>query len=158
MNLLPDIPNGLRLAVDTDPSTDFRAELGRLINQFHGETVPFHASRFTLRLEDQDSRLVGGLSGVMSWGWLFIDALWVHADCRGQGIGRVLMAHAESRAAAAGCHSAWLDTFQARGFYQAIGYSVFGTLGDYPASQTRSFLKKRLPDKVGDPDQTAPRA
>jgi ribosomal protein S18 acetylase RimI-like enzyme len=158
MNLLPNVLNGLRLALDTDPPAGFRAELGQLINRFHGEIVPFQASRFTLRLEDQGGRLVGGLSGVMSWGWLFIDALWVHSDRRGQGIGRVLMAHAESHAVAAGCHSAWLDTFRACGFYEAIGYSVFGTLEDYPADQTRSFLRKCLSDRSSDPDQAALRA
>jgi ribosomal protein S18 acetylase RimI-like enzyme len=94
----------------------------------------------------------------MSWGWLFVDAVWVHPELRGQGAGRALMAHAESHAAAAGCHAVWLDTFQARGFYEAIGYSVFGTLDDYPAGQTRSFLRKRLLDGVMDPHQTAPRA
>ncbi|MFL5255060.1 MAG: GNAT family N-acetyltransferase [Rhodopila sp.] len=158
MNPLPNVPNGLRLTMDTDPPADFRAGLGQLINQFHARTVPFHASRFALRLEDQDGRLVGGLSGVMSWGWLFVDAVWVHPDLRGQGAGRMLMAHAEHHAAAAGCHSAWLDTFQARGFYEAIGYSVFGTLEDYPAGQTRNFLRKRLSDDATPGDQAVPRA
>jgi len=144
--------------MDTDPPVGFRAELGQFINVFHAETVPFHTSRFALRLEDQDARLVGGLSGVMSWGWLFVDAVWVHPELRGKGAGRVLMARAESHAAAAGCHSAWLDTFQARGFYEALGYQVFGTLEDYPAGQTRSFLRKRLSDSITDPNQTAPRA
>jgi ribosomal protein S18 acetylase RimI-like enzyme len=156
MNPLPSVPNGLRLTLDTDPPAGFRADLGQRINMFHAETVPFHASRFALRLDDPGGRLMGGLSGVMSWGWLFIDAVWIHPDLRGQGAGRALMAHAESHAAAAGCHSTWLDTFQARGFYEGIGYRVFGTLEDYPAGQTRSFLRKRLSDTAV--DQTAPRA
>jgi ribosomal protein S18 acetylase RimI-like enzyme len=144
MNEAPGVPCGLRLTLDTSPTGDFRSELGRLINAFHAETVPMQANRFTVRLDGADGRLVGGLSGVMAWGWLFVDAVWVHAELRGQGAGRVLMAHAESHAAANGCHSAWLDTFQARGFYESIGYSVFGTLEDYPGDQTRWFLRKRL--------------
>ena len=119
-------------------------ELGQLINTFHAETVPSRTSRFTLRLDNADGRLVGGLSAVMAWGWLFIDAVWVHADLRGRGAGRALMAHAEAHAAAQGCHSAWLDTFQALGFYESAGYSVFGTLEDYPGEQARWFLRKRL--------------
>ncbi|PPQ31732.1 GNAT family N-acetyltransferase [Rhodopila globiformis] len=158
MNPRPDVPDGLRLTVDTDPPAAFRAGLGQAINQFHAESVPFHASRFALRLEDRDGTLMGGLSGVMSWGWLFVDAVWVHPGLRGQGAGRTLMAHAERHAAAAGCHSAWLDTFQARGFYEAIGYRVFGTLEDYPAGQTRFFLRKRLRDTASGTDQAAPRA
>ena len=144
MNPLPSVPNGLSLTLDIEPDGSLRRELGPLINAFHDETVPFHASRFTLRLQDAAGALAGGLSGVMSWGWLFVDGVWVHADRRGIGAGRLLMAYAESHAAAHGCHSAWLDTFQACGFYEAIGYSVFGALEDYPAGQARSFLRKRL--------------
>ena len=143
-NQPPSVPNGLRLTLDIEPPSGFRAELGQLINAFHAETVPFQTSRFTIRLDDAEGRLVGGLSGVMAWGWLFIDAVWVHPDLRGQGAGGALMAQAESHAAAQGCHSVWLDTFQARGFYELVGYSVFGTLEDYPGEQARWFLRKRL--------------
>lgn len=43
------------------------------------------------------------------------------------------------------CHSAWVDTFsfQARGFYEKLGYTVFGQL-DYPPEHRRFFLEKRL--------------
>jgi ribosomal protein S18 acetylase RimI-like enzyme len=143
-NQPPSIPNGLRLTLDIEPPSGFRAELGQLINAFHAETVPFQTSRFTLRLDDANGRLVGGLSGVMAWGWLFMDAVWVHPDLRGEGAGRALMEQAESHAAAQGCHSVWLDTFQARGFYESVGYTVFGTLEDYPGKQARWFLRKRL--------------
>jgi len=44
------------------------------------------------------------------------------------------------------CHSAWLDTFefQARGFYERLGYSCFGELPNYPVGFSRYFLKKTL--------------
>lgn len=140
----PTDPVELRLTLDTEPPSAFRAELGQRINAFHAETVPGQPSRFALRLHDPQGRLVGGLSGVLTWGWLFVEALWVDPTVRGQGAGRALMARAESHAAAEGCHSAWLDTFQARGFYEALDYRVFGTLEDYPPGQTRAFLRKRL--------------
>jgi ribosomal protein S18 acetylase RimI-like enzyme len=133
-----------RLTLDVDPPADFRAELGRRIDAFHAETVPFQSRRFALRLDDADGRQIGGLSGVMSWGWLFVAALWVDASARGAGAGRTLMGRAERHAAAEWCHSVWLDTFQAKGFYEAIGYTEFGALADYPAGQTRYFMRKRL--------------
>lgn len=134
----------LRLTLEADPGGAFRAELGQRINAFHSETVPFQSTRFTLRLHDPQSRLLGGMSGAMSWQWLFIEALWVDPTLRGHGVGRTLMARAEAHALAEGCHSAWLDTFQARGFYEALGYQAFGVLEDYPPGQSRSFLRKRL--------------
>ncbi len=134
----------LTLSFHDSPPPEFRGDLGQRINAFHSETVPFNASRFGLTLTDTAGATAGGLSGVMSWGWLFIDAVWVRADQRGTGAGRRLMAEAERYAAAQGCHAVWLDTFQARGFYEALGYRVFGSLEDYPPGQTRYFLRKTL--------------
>jgi ribosomal protein S18 acetylase RimI-like enzyme len=132
------------MTFEDDPPAGFRGELGQAINAFHAQTVPFQSRRFGLRLLDAGDRMVGGLSGVMSWGWLFIDAVWVHPDTRGQGAGRRLVEQAEAYALEQGCHSVWLDTFQALGFYQAMGYAVFGELDDYPGTQKRAFLRKRL--------------
>ncbi len=90
--------------------------------------------------------VAGGLWGYTSYGWLFTQLLVVPASLRGVGIGRQLMELAETEAIARGCHSAWLDTheFQARAFYEKIGYVSFGQLSDYPLGFSRTFLQKRL--------------
>ncbi len=134
---------GLEVGLLADPPAEFRGGLGQRINAFHSASVPFEAVRFGLEVT-RGGVLVAGLSGVMSWGWLFVEALWVDAALRGQGVGRELMARAEAHALASGCHGAWLDSFQAVGFYQALGYARFGALEDYPAGQTRVFLRKSL--------------
>jgi GNAT superfamily N-acetyltransferase len=95
-------------------------------------------------LHAADDVLAGGLCGRMYWGWLFVEALWVHRDWRGKGAGRALLAAAERHAVSRGCHQVWLDTFQTRGFYEKQGYTAFGVLEDYPPGQTRSFMRKRL--------------
>ena len=53
---------------------------------------------------------------------------------------------AESESITRGCHSAWLDTFefQARAFYERIGYVCFGELPDYPVGFSRFFMKKEF--------------
>ena len=144
MNTATDIPGQLRLTLDPTPSPETRGALGQAINAFHSRTVPHEAERFALLLHDQGNALVAGLSGVLSWQYLFVEALWVSDDWRGHGLGRTLLTRAEAHAVAHGCHSAWLDTFQARSFYLALGYQPFGALDDYPPGQTRTFLRKRL--------------
>lgn len=139
-----DWPEGLNLTLAEDPEPTFRAELARQIHAFNGQTVPYGARRFGLALRDAEGRLLAGISAVTNWGWLFIEAAWVDAALRGRGAGRRLMARAEAEARAQGCHGAWLDTFQAEGFYLALGYERFGVLEDYPAGQRRAFLRKRL--------------
>jgi GNAT superfamily N-acetyltransferase len=135
---------GLHLTFDPDPSVETHRALGTAINDFHARTVPFGVERFALLLRDDAGEVTAGLSGTLSWGWLFVEALWVGDALRGRGIGRALIAGAEDFARAKDCHSAWLDTFQARGFYERLGYESFGVLEDYPPGQSRHFMRKRL--------------
>jgi GNAT superfamily N-acetyltransferase len=135
---------GLHLTFDPNPSVKTRRRLGAAINAFNARTAPLDLERFALLLRDDVGKLAAGLSGVLYWSWLFVDALWVSDGWRGRGIGRALMAGAEDYACAKDCHSAWLDTFQARGFYERLGYKRFGVLDDYPPGQSRHFLRKRL--------------
>jgi GNAT superfamily N-acetyltransferase len=88
--------------------------------------------------------LLGGLWGGTNYSLLHIELLYLPEDLRGAGLGRQLMAQAEQEAIQRGCHGVWLDTFsfQARGFYERLGYTVFGMLEDYPPGHSRFFLKK----------------
>ena len=99
-----------------------------------------------LALEENDGAVVGGLWGRTAYGWLFVELLVVPESLRGRGLGRELMSRAEGEAIARGCHGAWLDTFefQARGFYERLGYECFGELQDYPAGSARYFMRKSL--------------
>lgn len=134
----------IKIEIDEAPSREDRKFLERAIDDFNARTVPGRDQRFAILLRDADGALVGGLDGVIGWDWLFVDNLWVHDALQRQGHGADLLVRGERYALEHGCHSVWLETFQARGFYEKQGYTVFGTLPDYPAGQTRYFLKKRL--------------
>jgi GNAT superfamily N-acetyltransferase len=97
-------------------------------------------------INDSGGQVVGGLWGRTEYGWLFVELLFVPESLRGQRMGTGLMQRAESEAVKRGCHGAWLDTFQfqARGFYERLGYSCFGELASYPAGFSRYFMQKAL--------------
>jgi GNAT superfamily N-acetyltransferase len=99
-----------------------------------------------LALHDDEGRIIGGAIGDTNWGWLHVTVLAVSHDLRGQGWGTRLMEAMERLARDRGCHHAWVDTFsfQARPFYERLGYRVFGTLPHYPDDQVRYFLAKPL--------------
>ncbi|MGH7123012.1 MAG: GNAT family N-acetyltransferase [Stellaceae bacterium] len=134
----------IRLVIDEAPRREDRKTLERAIDDFNARTVPGRDRRFAILLRDAEGALMGGLDGVIGWEWLFVDNLWVRDELQRQGHGRDLLARGELYAIEHGCHSAWLETFQALGFYRKHGYTVFGMLPDYPAGQTRYFLMKRL--------------
>ena len=95
---------------------------------------------------DADGNVVGGLLGHTRWRWLYIAKLWIDATVRGQGIGTKLMAAAEELARSRGCTDVSLDTFdfQARPFYERLGYELFGTLEGYPPDSRQYYLRKSL--------------
>jgi ribosomal protein S18 acetylase RimI-like enzyme len=106
---------------------------------------PFVVEHLTLESWDGDTYL-GGLSARIVQGWMYVALLAVAPEARGTGLGRRLMAEAEAEAAARGLTGVWLDTFsfQAPGFYERLGYRVFGTLEDSPPGERRHFFAKRL--------------
>jgi GNAT superfamily N-acetyltransferase len=113
-------------------------------NEEHGSGAG--DSTFAIFLRDTDEAVLGGVLAKAGRGWLHINTLWVDPSVREQGYGAQLMAAAEAEARQRGCHSAYLDTFsfQARPFYERCGYTVFGTLEDFPVGHQRFFMRKSL--------------
>jgi len=97
-------------------------------------------------VRNEDGHIVGGVLGHTKWEWMYVSTLWVDDALRGQGWGTKLMAAAEELARSRGCTHVSLDTFeyQARPFYEKLGYQLFGTLEGYPPGYRQFYLTKRL--------------
>lgn len=123
-----------------------RAIAAPLIRYNESHAGPSGNRPLVIEVRDANGEIVGGLWGATGFGWLFTQLLVVPEGARGQGLGRRILLLAEEEAAKRGCHAAWLDTFefQAKDFYERLGYACFGTLPDYPKGSTRYFLRKEL--------------
>lgn len=136
-----------------EPGPEIGAVIGAPLRRFNrqqtGSSEIARLLALTI-LAPGSSEIIGGLWGESGWGHLHIDLLVVPEEMRGTGVGRTLMQRAEEEALRRGCHSVWLDTFsfQARGFYEKLGYTVFGALDDYPVGHTRFFLRKTIAPAV----------
>ena len=117
--------------VDEDPKGASR-EIGALLYRFNVAAVGKSASEpFVLTIKAPDSdKILGGLVAVSYWGSFYISDVVVPETARRQGLGAELMRQAEQEARARGCRHMWLDTFefQARPFYERLGFEVFGRL------------------------------
>jgi GNAT superfamily N-acetyltransferase len=137
------------IATDT-PDLSVREAIGRGLEAYNeAQDGPGEFRRLALLLRDAGtSEIVGGLWGWTYRHWLTVELLFVPEALRGTGFGSELMRLAEEEAVRRGCRGAWLDTFsfQARGFYERLGYAVFGAIEDYPPSHSRFFLSKTLAD------------
>jgi GNAT superfamily N-acetyltransferase len=126
-----DLPPGCRLSVEQNPSWRDREVIDEALGSYNAAFLADNRyDYFGLFVRDEAAAIRAGLIGHLYAGWLFINLLWVHAELRRTGIGSSLVAAAERRAIAFGCHSAHVDTFSFQGpeFYPRFGYEVFGTL------------------------------
>lgn len=93
----------------------------------------------------KDGRLAGGIAGVVMWNAMRVGQLAVNSDCRVPGTGTALMKWAEEAARGQfGCNQMYLATFswQARPFYEKLGFHLQYTLPDHPPGFAKHFLEK----------------
>jgi GNAT superfamily N-acetyltransferase len=97
-------------------------------------------------LREKNNQVVGGLTANVFGGWMYISLLWVEESLRNQGYGARLMQMAEAEAISLGCQYAHVDTysFEAKPFYDHLGYETFAILEDYPKGHCKYFMKKQL--------------
>ena len=83
----------------------------------------------------KDNEVVGGILANSYWGILYIDILWVDEKYRNKGYASTLLSDVERMAKEKNCTISHLSTydFQAKGFYEKLGYRVFGILEDCPS-------------------------
>jgi GNAT superfamily N-acetyltransferase len=115
---------------------------------FNEQTVGDGKSRtLAILLKDPATEeIIGGLWGRSLWGSMLVDIVFVPQALRGNRIGTRLLQQAEAEAICRGCRDMWLDTFafQARAFYEKLGFTVFGRLDGPAPIFPRFFLKKIL--------------
>jgi GNAT superfamily N-acetyltransferase len=97
-------------------------------------------------LRDERGDVLGGVLGHLWGGWLQVSHLWVVEAARSVGHGTRLLKKAEAYARLRGAVGATLEThnFQARPFYERLGYEVFSTLEGCPRGHVKFFLSKSL--------------
>lgn len=134
-------------AIEDHPTSEDVAILSRGLSAHSLPHTPSHGFQSIASfMRDDDGKIVGGVWGYINWNWLQVGLVWLSEELRGGGYGKQLLLALEDKTRERGCEFAHLDTFsyQARPFYEKLGYEVFATLEDYPPGQRRFYLKKTL--------------
>ena len=128
-----------------DPGDDVYAQLDSRLLAFNRRQVDWDGSVFVVVLRAPEGHIVGGARGIVRMGAVEIRGLWIDEDMRGRGLGRRIIQELEAEARKRGATSALLDTygFQAREFYEQLGYACFGVF-DYPNSMRRFYMTRSL--------------
>src|SRR5258708_3358665 len=137
----------MQIKSESSPAPDTLAAVRAGMRRYTESCVPWEEyTDLTFVARAEDGTVAGAALGETGRGWLHVSVVWVHERFRRQQLGTRLLTAMEAEALRRGCHAAYLDTFsyQARPFYEKLGYVVFGTLDDYPVGHQRFYMRKRL--------------
>lgn len=137
--------------ITTCSNSDYN-QIAKAITEFNLSHLPPNTSdhMFSLGYVIKDPRwgIIGGITARMLLGnCLSIEILWVDTPFRNKDYATKLINHLEQEARKLGSRLSIVDTFdfQALGFYEKSGYTVFGVLDDCPCpGNKRYYLKKAL--------------
>ncbi len=137
------------IAVEPEVTPEARETVSGLIASYNEDFVPDDQTRgeFAVLVRDPATgKPLGGLCCRTRREMLVLELVALPPELRGAGLGTKLFRIAETEGYRRGCRGAWLQTsdWQARGFYEKLGYHVFGSLPDYPAGHTRFFMTRRF--------------
>jgi ribosomal protein S18 acetylase RimI-like enzyme len=131
---------------DGDIPADDAAIVDAGIGRYNDDHAPLHEVRPLGCMARIAGRVVGGAVG-RTWGRLAeLQQIWVDDSCRGAGVGRQLLEAFEAAAAARGAREVYLDTFtfQAPGFYEALGYRCALRLDGFAPGISKLTMVKGL--------------
>lgn len=113
------------LTVHVDPAPGVTEPLSNALREYNEAHVgTYRREHLAVVAEDEDGAFLGGVQGVLLFGWLYVERLWVAEERRGQGTGAALLGRIERAAAERGARRAALlsATWQAPEFYRKQGY------------------------------------
>lgn len=111
----------------------------------HTDTIPTAKKYYNFGVYEND-KFIGGAIGTIQWDWYFLEEFWIDENYRGNGIGTKIINEIEKCAKENKAIGVRMETwdFQAKGFYEKMGYEVYATFEDCPPGTTEYFLRKKL--------------
>ena len=137
----------MKVALEADDKDEVLQALMVGMKAFNGAAVPDLVShKIVAAVRDDSGKVVGGVIGRMSADSVYVEVVYNDEAVRGTGLGTKAMLLVEEEAKRLGAVEAWLYTmsFQAKPFYEKIGYHMFAELNWMGGKHKRQFMRKDL--------------
>lgn len=137
----------ITIQYDANPKSEETKQLWQGISEHAKQVAGLDPGEgFAFYIKDESQTILGGCSGYIFYGSIYVDLLWVHEDLRGKNYGAQLMKHAEHLGKEKNCTMMTVSTmdFEARGFYEKLGFEVEFERKGFVKGHSMFFLKKDL--------------
>ncbi len=118
------------MTLHVDPAPEVTEPLRAGLREFNESRIgPYRLETLAVVGRDERGTLLGGVQGVVLFGWLYVELLWVADEFRGQGLGGSLLERIERAAVEKGASRVALltTTWQAPEFYMKRGYEAIAS-------------------------------
>lgn len=141
----------MNIEITTQPDQGAAQALQQGIIDFNRAKIPDlepheNEVKFFVFVSDKSEEIIGGIRATCFWNTLHIELFWLSEKCRGKGIGKKLIDAAEGFAKENTCDKAFVETtsWQAKPFYEKMGYHLMATLNGRPKGHASHYLTKNL--------------
>lgn len=137
----------LKATFDSNETQRVGKIIGENLKKFNESKIgAYHFKPFSIYITNDEENIIGGLKGEIFEKVCMIQTVWVHEAERKRGLGSMLFKKLEEFAKESTCKIIQLDSaeFQAKQFYEKIGFSVVATLPENFKGYTTYILRKIL--------------
>ena len=137
----------MKAALEEDPEDKVLAGVMAGLRAFNLAAVPdLKSHKITAAIRDEAGALHGGVIGRLAGDSVYVEVVWTDDATRGHRLGRQAMRLVEDEAKRLGAREAWLYTmsFQAKPFYEKLGYTQVAELSWLDGRHARHFMRKDL--------------
>lgn len=135
------------MKIALDPGEDVSKAIDEGLTAFNVRTmgapdwIPVQVS-----VRGDDGTVIGGITARVFLDTLYVSTVWIDDSLKGLGHGRAMLEMVQSEGRRLGATHAWLYTasWQARPFYEAMGYSCFAEMAFGGGRYKRYFMRKDL--------------
>lgn len=133
--------------VDSKKNQEMLSTLLENYSQSQNKNIPVYEKKEISLAAYDGATFLGGITGEFFWNHLHVSLLAIHPDNQKGGVGSRLLEQIELIARENNCTLILLETmsWQAPKFYPKHGYTLFGTVEDYPIKgESQYSFQKRL--------------
>lgn len=137
----------MKVALEADEKDEVLQVLMAGMKAFNGAAVPgLQSHKIVAAIRDDNGKVRGGVIGRLAEDSVYVEIVYTDDGVRGTGFGNKAMLMVEAEAKRLGAREAWLYTmsFQAKPFYEKLGYHQFAELEWKNGEHRRHFMRKDL--------------
>ncbi len=137
----------MKVTLEADDNDEVLNALTVGMRAFNRAQAPgMTSAKIVTAVRDDAGKVVGGVIGRLAGDSVYMEIVYNDEEVRGTGLGREAMQLVEEEARRLGATESWLYTmsFQAKPFYEKLGYHQFGELQWLGGQHRRHFMRKDL--------------